>query len=101
MNIALIVITALIALVIIIKATEVRHHLVYKILGVIAIILAISFIYVWVKSGVSLANYEGFISFGKTYYSWLSSLFGNAKGITSYAAEQGWGLNSSVIPGLE
>jgi len=98
MNALLIVIVALVALVIFVKAKEVKHHLVYKILGVIGVLFALSLAYIWMGSGFSLTTYEGFLGFGRTYFVWLSNLFGNARGVTGYVVQQGWGINSTVVP---
>lgn len=98
MNILLIVVIVLAALVVLVKAREVRHHLVYRILGIVGILFALSLLYTWMKSGSNLSSYEGFLGFGRVYYAWLANLFGNAKGITGYAVQQGWGFNSTVVP---
>lgn len=96
MNWILITIVGLILLVIIIKLTEVRHHLFYKALGIVLILIGVSVVYILLKSGTNITTYEGFLDFGRVYYNWLLGAFGNAKGITGYAVQQNWGLNSSI-----
>ena len=98
MNWVLITIVGLVGLIVLVKAKEIRHHLFYRILGVVVVLFLFSAVYILLKSGSSLTSYDSFLSFGKTYYSWLGSLFGNAKGITWYAGQQEWGFNSTVVP---
>lgn len=98
MNLLLIAVIFLVALVVFVKAKEIRHHFFYRILGVLAILFAVSFIYVWVKSGSSFGSYEDFLKFGRLYFTWLSNISVNLKGVTGYAVQQGWGFNSTIVP---
>jgi hypothetical protein len=98
MKFILIVIVLLIVAVAYVKLKETRSHLFYKTLAVIIFIFVCSVIYVWLKSGVSLSSYGGFLSLGKTYFGWLGSLAGNIGSITGYVTEHNWGVNSTAIP---
>ena len=98
MNWLLITIAVLAVLVILIKSKEIRSHLFYRALGVVILFFLASGIYVWLKSGISPLSYQGFIGLSKTYFSWLAGLFDNAKGITGYAVNQDWGINSTIAP---
>jgi len=98
MNFIWIVIVLLIVAVAYVKLKETRSHLFYKTLAVVIFLFVGSIVYVWLKSGISLSNYEGFLSLGKTYFSWLGSLAGNIGSITGYVAKHDWGVNSTVIP---
>jgi len=92
------IIILLAVLVVIIKLKEVKLGLIYKFVAILFFAVCISFGYVWYVSGISPFTYEGFLELSKTYYLWLGDLSGNARGITGYAVQQDWALNSTVTP---
>jgi energy-coupling factor transporter transmembrane protein EcfT len=92
----LIAIGVLVLLVVLIKIKEIRHHFVYRLIGILLIFVLATFVYIWIKSGINITTYEGFLQIGRAYYSWAASLFGNVGGITGYAVQQDWGLNSTI-----
>ena len=98
MNGLLWIIVFLIALVVFIKFSEIKAHFVYRVFGVMILLLCLSGGYVWIKSGINPFSYGGFLDLGRTYYSWLGNLLGNTKGVTGYAVQQDWGINSTVSP---
>src|SRR3989344_6640254 len=98
MNILLITIALLVGLVVITKFNHIRTHLFYKAIGVVIVFVLASISYVWLRSGINLLTYEGVIGLSKTYFSWLFSLFENARVVTGYAVQQDWGLNSTIAP---
>ena len=99
MNPILIVIALLIVLVIYVKLGHAKSQLFYKTLAVIIFLFVGSVVYVWLRSNINLSSYEGFLSLGRTYFSWLGSLAGNIGSITGYVAKHDWGVvNSTVIP---
>ena len=98
MNIILIIIALLVVLILYAKFSHAKTQWFYKGLGVVIFLFVISVIYVWLKSGVSLSSYEGFLSLGKTYFSWLGNLAGNVGSITGDAVKHDWGVNSTIIP---
>ena len=98
MNWILIVIGLLVVLIVLTKIKELRHHFFYKTIGVIIMLVIASVAYVAIKGSINITTYEGFLERGKTYYSWLGSLFGNLGSISGYATQQDWGLNSTISP---
>ena len=98
MNILLIAIIFLVGLVALTKFSHLRSHLFYKTIAVIFVLFLASAAYVYLSSGISLATYNGFLDFGKAYYSWLGNLFGNVGSISGYAVKQDWGVNSTISP---
>src|SRR3989344_4391846 len=52
--------------------------------------------YVYSVSDLEIKTVEDVFNFGGVYFSWLSSLFGNVKSITSNAIEQNWDVNNST-----
>jgi len=97
MNFILIVIVLLVAAVAYFKFRESKSHLFYRTLAVIILLFLSSVVYVWLTSGINLRDYDGFLSLGKMYYSWLSSLFHNVGSITGYVAKHDWGVNATAI----
>ena len=50
--------------------------------------------YVWFVAKPDLTTYQGFLGLGRTYYSWVASLFSNMGSITGYAVQQDWGASN-------
>ena len=98
MNFILIIMGLLVVAVLYVKFGHARTQWFYKFLGVVIFLFVGSIAYVWLKSHISLSSYEGFLSLGKTYFSWLGSLAGNMGSITGEVVKQDWGVNSTVIP---
>lgn len=92
----LIVIGLLVLLVALVKFKEVRSHLFYRTIGVVLVIFLASLAYVWIKGGINLTTYQGFLQLGQSYYSWLGSLFNNMGSVTGYAVQHDWGVNSTA-----
>lgn len=92
----LIVIGLLIALIILVKFKEVKSHLFYRAIGVVFLIFAATIVYVWIKGGINLTTYQGFLDLGRSYYTWLGGLFNNVGSITGYAVQHDWGVNSTA-----
>jgi len=98
MNIILIVIALLVVLILYAKFSHAKTQWFYKFLAVVVFLFVVSMVYVWLKSGINLKSYDGFLSLGKTYFSWLGSLAGNIGSITGDVVKHDWGLNSTIIP---
>ena len=45
---------------------------------------------------VDLKTVEGLMSASKIYFSWLGSVFGNLKSITTYAVKKDWNGNETI-----
>jgi len=98
MNPILIVIALLVVAVIYVKFGHMKSQLFYKFLVAVIILFVGSITYVWLKSNINLSSYDGFLSLGRTYFSWLGSLAGNVGSITGDVVKHDWGVNSTVIP---
>ncbi|MEM4271688.1 MAG: hypothetical protein QXD13_01195 [Candidatus Pacearchaeota archaeon] len=99
MNIALIGILVIVGIFVLIKIkrlVDAKQHLAFTLLLILVILFVFSAVYVWMKTGINLKTYDGFISLGKTYFSWIGSAFSNLGKITGYAINQPWALNSSA-----
>ncbi len=82
------------ALIIVIWVFVEIKRLKHKIFAIFLIVLII-FTYVSFSISVSDQNIDlktvpGILKAGKLYFSWLGTLFSNAKSITAYAAKQDW-----------
>jgi hypothetical protein len=98
MNFVWIAVLVALAIIAFIKAAELKHKLMLKVILVLVAFFLLTVGYVYFVNDISLKTYEGFISLGKAYFSWLGALFGNVGSITGYAVQQDWGLNSTAMP---
>ena len=80
------------------RLADTKQHIFFVLLVSLAIFLICSLTFVWLKSGISLKSYQGFIGLGKTYFSWLGGVFGNLGKITGNVINQNWGVNSTISP---
>lgn len=96
MNLIWVIIVALVLLVILIKFGEMKHKYLLKIILVLVVFFVGTLGYVYIRNSIDITTYEGFVNLGRAYYSWLGGFFGNIKGVTGYAVQQPWGLNSSA-----
>lgn len=55
-----------------------------------------SFVYVFKEQNLDFKTIAGIREASTLYFSWLSSLFGNFKGITTHAVQMDWGANESA-----
>ena len=60
----------------------------------IALMLTVG--YVYTVSGMEIKTVNDAFNFGGVYFSWIYSVFGNVKSITSSAIEQNWDVNNST-----
>ncbi len=97
MNWLLIGVAALVILLVFTKFGEMKHKYLLRIGIILIIILACTAGYVYINSAVDLTTYNGMITFGKTYFSWVGGAFRNLGGVTGYATTQNWGLNATAL----
>lgn len=86
-----------VAIVLIIKMTELKHKFLFYILLGLGIVVVVSLVYIFFKTDADILTYEGFLDFGRSYYSWLANAFGNMGGITNYAVQQDWTNNATAV----
>lgn len=96
MNWLLIGIMALAVLLVLTKFGELKHKYLLKVAIVLIVLLFITGGYVYIRGGANLTTYEGFVTFGKLYFSWLGGAFKNVGGLTGYVTTQNWTLNSTA-----
>lgn len=94
MNWILIAVLVVLVIVISIKFKEFGHKSKFTALLIVLGIFLLTLGIVWFQTRPNLTTYEGFLSLGKAYYSWLASLFGNMGHITGYAVQQDWGVSN-------
>jgi glucan phosphoethanolaminetransferase (alkaline phosphatase superfamily) len=88
---ALIIIIALIALVWVLAEVQKLKHKIWAFFLIILIVFAyISFALVLKDQDVDYTSPSGLIQAGKVYFSWLGSMFGNFKTMTSHAIKLDW-----------
>ncbi len=98
MNLIILVVLAALAVIAFIKLTEMKHKILLKVILVLGVFIVGTLGYVYFKNQIDISTYEGFVSLGHVYLSWLGSLANNIKSVTGYAINQVWGLNSTASP---
>jgi len=88
----------LVVLMMVFKAKEVRHKMGFLVVACICLFLAFSFFQVYKTHKVDLKSFEGVVTAGKLYFSWLGHVFTNVKDTVGYAIKQDWSVNSTQIP---
>lgn len=84
---------AVILVLIILKFKEIRHKFGFLIILFILLFLGLSFWNVYQANNLDLKTFDGFVTSGKVYFSWLGSLLSNTKALTTYAVKQDWKIN--------
>lgn len=65
--------------------------MVFNMLVVILLIfLLVSVFFVYQNSDVDLTSFQGFVDFGKVYFSWLGNSFKNMGNAVGYVINQDW-----------
>lgn len=98
-GVTLLVISILIASIwIVIEIKRLKHKL-FAIFLIAMIILAyVSFTFALRGHDLDIKTISGVTKASKIYLSWLGSIFGNFRSITSYAIKQDWDVNSTEKP---
>ncbi len=79
------------------KAKELKHRLGLLVIAFLAIFLFLSVYQVYSTNSLDLSTFSGIVQAGKVYFSWLGTIFHNAGKVSSFAVQQDWGVNSSVL----
>ena len=96
-GITLFVVAGLIALVwLVIEVKRVRHK-------IFAVFLIVLILFTYLSFTLVLRNYEidynspsGLMEAGRLYFSWLGSIFGNFKSMTTHAIKMDWKGNETI-----
>lgn len=89
-----IVIIALIAIFIFVKATNKGQNIWSYLIVVAAIFFLVTLAYVSTLPGVSLTSLEGMVHLFKVYFSWLGRVGSNFGSITGNAIKLDWGATN-------
>lgn len=90
----ILVIMVMAALVVFVKATNIGQNIWSYILVGAALFFVFTVIYVGAVSDPNFASFDGFVSFGRVYATWLGAFFGNFAQITGNVVNLDWGLNN-------
>jgi len=86
----------IIAIWVIIEIKRLKHKL-FAIFLISLILLAyLSFVFVFREQQINLNTVSGIMEATKLYFSWLGSIFGNMKTITSHAVKMDWSPDESI-----
>jgi len=96
MNLMLILLVVIIAGLILIKFTDLKHRFKFITVTVILIFLAITAGYVYLTNDLDLSNFQGWLGAGKVYFNWLTHVTGNIVKISGYAVQQDWTANTTT-----
>lgn len=80
----------------VLKVVMKKQAIATKLAFILFIFIMLTVGYVYTISGMEVEKVGDVFSFGGVYFSWISSVFGNVKSITSSAIDQNWGVNNST-----
>ncbi len=89
----LLIAALIIIAVLLFKFKEVRHRSSLLILIVVLIFFVFTFGKIYSQNEVDLKTFDGIVSIGKVYFSWLGNVLKNFVNIGGYAVKQDWSLN--------
>jgi len=86
----LVIAVLLIAIWVIFEVKRFRHKIFAIFLIVLILFTYLSFVAVLKEQDLNFKSINGVSEAGKLYFSWLGSLFGNLKSITTHAIDMDW-----------
>ena len=93
--IAIIVVGGLLLL----RFKEVRHRFGLMVTLILIIFFVASVGQLYATHNLDLSSFDGIVSAGKVYFSWLGNALGNTLKVTSYVVKQDWSVNSTNFTG--
>tara|TARA_Y100000310_G_C20447790_1_gene699256 strand:- start:278 stop:583 length:306 start_codon:yes stop_codon:yes gene_type:complete len=78
---------------VLIKFVDVRHRIKFYLVTILLTFGILSTGYVYLTNDIQLNSFEGWLSAGKLYLSFISALGNNLIKISGYAVQQDWGVN--------
>ncbi len=87
----------IVAIWVIVEIKRLRHKIFAVFLIAMILFTYISFSVVLKGQDVDLKTVPGMISASKLYFSWLGSVFGNLKSVTTYAIKMDWESNKTTV----
>lgn len=98
-GVTILIIAALsIAIWVIIEFKRLKHKMFAILLIGMILFSYISFSLVFKEEKIDFKTVPGLIDASKIYFTWLGSLFGNMKSITTYAVNMDWNKNETNLP---
>lgn len=92
----LILAIAIISIYVLVELKRFRHKIFAIFLIAMILFVYLSATYVLKGRDLDLKTIPGVVDATKIYFSWLFSIFGNVKSVTSNAIKMDWGVNESV-----
>ena len=86
----------IIAIWLVIEVKRLRHKIFAIFLIALILFLYISATIVFKEQNIDFKTASGMVKAANLYFSWLGSIFGNMKSVTSYAIKMDWGDNESA-----
>lgn len=81
---------------VIIEIKRLRHKLFAIFLIALILFAYISFTFTLKDQDIDFKTISGLMKATKIYFSWLGSIFGNLKSMTTHAIQMNWGANETV-----
>jgi len=91
----LVIAVLIIAIWVIIEVKRMRHKIFAIFLIALILFGYFSFTFVLRDKNVDYSSFSGILKGTEIYFSWLGSIFGNAKTVTTNAIKMDWGGNKS------
>lgn len=85
----------IIAVYVFIELKRFQHKLFAIVVIALILFTYLSASVIFKDKGLDFSSPEGMIEGTKVYFSWLGSLFGNFRSITSHAIQMDWGANET------
>ncbi|MEI6731917.1 MAG: hypothetical protein WCK90_04525 [archaeon] len=99
MNWGLIIVIAVVVVIIfvIMKFKELRHKAGFLVVLFLLLFLGLTFANIYFKSNVDIKTFDGVMTAGKLYFSWLGQVANNIGDVTGYVINQDWGSVPEVL----
>ncbi len=82
------------------KGVSFKHRFVAILIVVLLLFTYFSFTFVLKGQSLNLSSWDSIKSAGTLYYSWLVSVFGNFKTLTTNAISMNWGASNSTLSNI-
>ena len=84
-----------VAVLVIIKLANEKQAIAVKIMVIAFVFLVISASFVVIRNNLDVKSFDGIVTAGKVYFSWLGTVAKNVVQVSGYAVHQNWGVNVS------
>jgi len=92
----LIIAVSIIGIYVLVEFKRFKHKMFAIFLIAMILFFYLSAVYVFKGKDLDMKTIPGVIDITKVYFSWLFSIFGNVKSVTSNAVKMDWGVNEST-----